>query len=595
MSEEFIEEREDVVKRFKAFKSRSESGFSSLKDRIKNERLFLSGKQWVGMDKFVSKTRARRVINCIKSSTLSVANKYAQYPFAWKTEADDANARLKEFWAVDSNKFAVQDAVQQLVSFGLGVVAIGSDRDNQTGMEVPCVYSVTDMSRVFLDPDSTSRSYDDAVDTILVDYRSREYIRINYGEEYLPPEKARLVTTCATASNLIPISTYYYRSAEDGFVHIVTLVNDKVLEGSETVLRIGRLPVFPVFGEDCLDLDTEKPTYTGLVYRAEEVQRVINLAWTQLSERLSFSPKPSWLTTPEAVKNFDAGFKNQGSGGNPLLFYNRTDNTGKVELKPPQRLDNTIQFTDTLSIIQGSTDLLGVVTGVDARGLPDNGQQDITATQVNFVAKAFATNINHFMDNIKLMMKCLGDVMVALLGYPGLKVQVIQGPSEYEELIAARQQITALMQGVTDPAEKRKLTLALLKCYPNNTNLTELYREMSAQPEPNPALIQAQQLVQAQQQQILKLNEQIKTLEEQSRSLDKSYYMEFLKSKQNHEFKLEEMALQARLDQGADAVKAGAEAEKAQLSVQKEALSLERERIKTATTVADSLFGKGGF
>ena len=591
MNEEFTTEREDVVKRFKDFKSRSESGFSSLKDRIKNERLFLSGKQWVGMDKFVSRTRARRVINCIKSSTLSVANKYGQYPFSWKTDNDDANKHIKDFWGLDSNRFAIQDAVQQLVSFGLGVVAIGSDRDNQTGMEVPCVYSVTDMSRVFLDPDSTSRSYDDAVDTILVDYRSREYIRLNYGEEYLPPEKARLVTTCATASNLIPISTYYYRSAEDGFVHIVTLVNDKVLEGSEKVLQIGRLPVFPVFGEDCLDIDTEKPTYTGLVYRAEEVQRVINLAWTQLSERLSFSPKPSWLTTPEAVKNFDAGFKNQGSGGNPLLFYNRTDNTGKIELKPPQRLDNQIQFTDTLSIIQGSTDLLGVVTGVDARGLPDNGQQDITATQVNFVAKTFATNINHFMDNIKLMMKCLGDVMVALLGYPGLKVQVIQGPSEYEELIAARQQITSLMQGVTDPSEKRKLTLALLKCYPNNTYLTELYNEMASQPQPNPELIQAQQVVQLQQQEIQKLTDRLKMLEQQQTSTDKSYAFELEKMKLQHQYDLEDELLKAQLSQGANAEKERAEVTKAQLGVEKELLSLDRERVKTTQSVADSMFG----
>jgi hypothetical protein len=193
------------------------------------------------------------------------------------------------------------------------------------------------------------------------------------------------------------------------------------------------------------------------------------------------------------------------------------------------------------------------------------------------------------------MMKCLGDVMVALLGYPGVKVQVIQGPSEYEELIAARQQITALMQGVTDPSEKRKLTLALLKCYPNNTNLTELYRELSAQPEPNPELIQAQQVVQLQQQQIQKLTEQIKALEEQSRSLDKSYAFDLEKMKLQHQYDLEDEMLKAQLNQGADAEKERAEITKAQLGTERELLSLEREKIKTAQSVGNAIFGNGGF
>lgn len=581
----------EIVEKFRAFQSRSKSGFSSFFERIKKEKRFLSGRQWEkGDDKFVAKTRNRQTVNVIKTQCLSVANSYSQYPYSWKTENDEINKRISDFWKIDSNRFAIQDAVLDVASFGLGVVAIGSDKDTN-GMEVPVVYSITDTNRFLLDDESTERDYSDATETALIDYRSREFIRLNYGYEYLPDEKAKLITTCASASQLVPIITYYWMDT-DG-CHCVTMVNERVIEGSEIVLKISRIPVFPIFGEATWD-EEDKPTYQGLVARSEAVQKIVNMCWTQLVERLQQSPKPTWLTYAESVKDLDTYYKNAGASGNPLLLAQRLANDGKTQLPLPTRLDNTIQYTDVVSVIEGSTNLMTSVTGVDSKGLADM-ENNVTATAVNYTAHVFKNNIAHFYNAVQMAMKSLGDTMMVLLGYPGVKVTVVQGPKELDDLVSARQQITALLP-IVDPQQKPKMVLSLLKTYPDNTVLSELYKQMSAQPEPSPELIQAQQLVQLQQQQIQKLTEQIKALEEQSRSMDKSYYMEMLKNKQNHEFKLEEMALQARLDQGADAVKAGAEAEKAALSAETAAISLERERLKAGADMAKltaSMFGGG--
>ncbi len=546
----------------------------------------MSGRQWEkGDDKFVAKTRNRQTVNVIKTQCLSVANSYSQYPYSWKTESDDANARISDFWSLDSNRFAIQDAVLDVSSFGLGVVAIGSDKDTN-GTEVPVVYSITDTNRFLLDNESTERDYSDATETALIDYRSREYIRLHYGYEYLPDERAKLITTCASASQLVPIITYYWMDT-DG-CHCVTMVNERVIEGSEIVLKISRIPVFPIFGEATWD-DEDKPTYQGLVARSEAVQKIVNMCWTQLVERLQQSPKPTWLTYAESVKDLDTYYKNAGTSGNPLLLAQRLANDGKTQLPLPTRLDNTIQYNDVVSVIEGSTNLMTSVTGVDSKGLADM-ENNVTATAVNYTAHVFKNNIAHFYNAVQMAMKSLGDTMMVLLGYPGVKVTVVQGPKELDDLVSARQQITALLP-IVDPQQKPKMVLSLLKTYPDNTVLTELYKEMASQPQPNPELIQAQQMVQMQQQQIQKLTDQIKMLEDQQTNADKSYAFELEKMKLQHQYDLEDEMLKAQLNQGADAEKERAEVTKAQLGVEKEILSLDREKVKTTQSVANAMFG----
>jgi hypothetical protein len=229
---------------------------------------------------------------------------------------------------------------------------------------------------------------------------------------------------------------------------------------------------------------------------------------------------------------------------------------------------------------------------VDSKGLADM-ENNVTATAVNYTAHVFKNNIAHFYNAVQMAMKSLGDTMMVLLGYPGVKVTVVQGPKELDDLVSARQQITALLP-IVDPQYKGKMVLSLLKTYPDNTVLSELYKEMSAQPQPNPELVQAQQIVQMQQQQIQKLTDQIKMLEEQQTNADKSYAFELEKMKLQHQYDLEDEMLKAQLNQGADAEKERAEVTKAQLGVEKEILSLDREKVKTTQSVANAMFGNGG-
>ena len=118
------------IQKFKKFSARSKSAFSALRERIKNDRALLSGKQWgKDDDKFIDVSRNRITINVIANQTHSVANSYSAYPFTWYTGKQDIDEEIDNFFAHDANRFATQEALLDSVSFGLGVLALGSDTD----------------------------------------------------------------------------------------------------------------------------------------------------------------------------------------------------------------------------------------------------------------------------------------------------------------------------------------------------------------------------------------------------------------------------------------------------------------------------------
>lgn len=590
---------QEILNKFKKFQSRSKAKFSGLYDRIEENKKMLSGKQWNKRDdKFISRARNRITINVLSNQVHSVANSYSAFPFTWFTGELDIDGAIDKFFEKDSNRFASEESVTNQVAFGLGVMALGSDTD-PSGNEVPVIYSVKDLKRVVLDPDSTELDGSDAMEGALIDYRSREWIRVHMGEQYLPREDAMMIVADAGCAELVPIITYYVLDT-DG-CHVYTFVNDKEVSDTyidengeevkkETVIPIHRIPIFPVWGEDTWD-DDGKATYTGLVSKAEDVQRIVNYSFTQLGERLTLSPKPQWQGYAESFKDLDNYYKNAGTGINPIVPANRLANDKKTVLEMPKRLDNTVQFADVQGIVQGTLGMLPSITGVDSKGLADV-ETDVTATAAMYTAKVFQNNVRHYFAHLRTTFKAIGDTVLALLGYEGVNVQVTQGPENYMELQIARQELTALMP-VVEPNQKRFITNAILRTHPDNEILAQLYAELNAAPQPTPMEAEMQQTIEQMKAaieqkdaEILQLTAQVETYQKSSAEMEKSIEADILKMKMSHEFKMEEMALQSQLQAGGDAVKVAAEADKAQLDLEQKAVQLETQKIKSAAEIA---------
>lgn len=593
---------EDILNKFKRFQSRSKARYSGLFDRIRDNRKFLSNKQWGKRDdKFISKMRNRITVNVISNQCNSVANSYAAYPFTWFVGEPDIDKKIDDFFENDANASASQEALLDTASFGLGVMALGSDTD-EAGNNIPVIYSVDDLERVLFDPESVELDGSDAMEGALIDYRSREWIRVHMGESYLPDDRAKSVLGEASCSELVPIITYYVLDT-DG-CHVYTFVNDKEVteteigeDGTESVkdnvIPIHRVPIFPVWGERMWD-DDDKKTYCGLVSKTEDVQRIVNYAFTQLAERLGLSPKPQWEGTADAFKGLDKYYKDAGSGLNPIIPHNRLANDKKTVLEAPKRFDNTVQFSDVQGIVSSTLDMLPSITGVDSKGLADV-ETDVTATAVEYTSKVFKNNIRHFISHLRTTFKSLGDTVVALMGYNGVKVKVTQGPEHYMELQVARQEITALMPMV-DPSQKQALVNALLRTHPCNEVLAQLYAEINSAHAPTQQEMQLQKLceqmktaIDGKDQEILNLTQQLEETRKQVENTDKGLQADILKAKMQHEFKMEEIALQSQLNGNADADKAAAEADKAQMDVESKAIALETQKVKSAAEMAKAM------
>ena len=604
----------DVLNKFKKFAARSKSAFAEMYERIRSDRSYMSGEgQWTKEDdNFIAPTRNRVTVNVLANQVHSVANKYSSYPFTWYTGDPNIDKEIDDFFSEDSNRFATEEALLDCVSFGLGVLCLGTDA-TADGRNVPVIYAITDPERVMLDPDSTELDGSDAMEGALVDYRSKEWVRVHMGEEYLPNRKAKPVFDGAFSQpGLIPIVTYYWLDT-DG-CHVATFVNDVEVEEKdengevvENVLPFMRIPIFPVYGERSWT-NSDKVIYRGLIAKGKTVQKIVNYSMCQLIERLQLSPKPLFRGYMESFKGYDSYYKKIGSGQNPIAPAQRLANDGKTQLALPEVYNPNIQFADLQNITNGTMNMLSSITGVDSKGLADN-ESEITATAVMYTSQVFQNNIKHFFSHLRTSFKALGDTVMVLMGYNGLKIDVAQGPEAYMQLQVARQELSSLM-GVVEPMQKGAIVNAILRTHPDNEILAQLYAELNASPQPTQNEIQLQQLVEQMKtaidnkdQEILALTAQVEAYQRSDKSQDKSHVYELEKMKLEHQYGMEDEILKAQLNQGADAEKEAAEAErermrteadarKAALDIESKNISLETQKIKSASEIMNSLGGE---
>lgn len=604
----------DVLNKFKKFAARSKSAFAEMYERIRSDRSYMSGEgQWTKEDdNFIAPTRNRVTVNVLANQVHSVANKYSSYPFTWYTGDQNIDKEIDDFFSEDSNRFATEEALLDCVSFGLGVMCLGTDT-TADGRNVPVIYAITDPERVMLDPDSTELDGSDAMEGALVDYRSKEWVRVHMGEEYLPNRKAKPVFDGAFSQpGLIPIVTYYWLDT-DG-CHVATFVNDVEVEEKDengevvnNVLPFMRIPIFPVYGERSWT-NSDKVIYRGLIAKGKTVQKIVNYSMCQLIERLQLSPKPLFRGYMESFKGYDSYYKKIGSGQNPIAPAQRLANDGKTQLALPEVYNPNIQFADLQNITNGTMNMLSSITGVDSKGLADN-ESEITATAVMYTSQVFQNNIKHFFSHLRTSFKALGDTVMVMMGHQGQKIDVAQGPEAYMQLQVARQELSSLM-GVVEPTQKGAIVNAILRTHPDNEILAQLYAELNAAPQPTQNEIQLQQLVEQMKtsienkdQEILALTAQVEAYQRSDKSQDKSHVYELEKLKLEHQYGMEDEILKAQLNQGADAEKEAAEAErerirteadarKAALDIESKNISLETQKIKSASEIMNSLGGE---
>lgn len=573
----------EAIEAFKDFESRCSAARSVQIDRIKEDRDFLAGEQWDQSDNLLwdsADKRPRRVVNILSNSVNSVQSQYASYPYKFYSSNERVDQTCSGFLRTGSNSRAAYDALGNAIAFGLGYIAIGSEKVENT--EIPALYSIDSVENILWDPESVEIDGRDAVEAAIVEYKSRSYIRAKFGDEYLPSEgKFALVNTGSNKNpNVLCIVTYY--RINKGACEVYSLLGDDYF-AEPVVLPLNRPPIFPIYGERTWH--DGKPIWQGLVRKGTPIQKLVNESFTQLSERIAIAPKPTWLTDPRATEGYEEGYKFFNRNLNSLLFYNPASDDGKIQYQQPQRLDNRVQFDDLTGIISSNLGLLSTITGVDSRGLLDN-KSEITATEVIFNEKQILATVRGYFANLRDSFKACGECVCKLLGLGDVSLEVIQGPQEYLELQVARQQLAALAPMVPE-SDRMKLVNGILMSHNDNAILRNVFGMLNSTPQPTPMEQEALDTVETMKKaiedkdaQLREMADTIQRYEQGDRMKEQSMRQDVLMEDLRHQHRMEEMAVKAEIEGGADTEKTMVETRKQQVELEREAVKLDQDKVK---------------
>ena len=598
-------ETNEIIKSFRDFQKKSRRHYKKLLDRIKNDKKYLNDNEWDKEDiEILGSDRSRNKLNVVKNAVRTIVNTYRQAPYKWKVidnmlQADSKalNSVSDKFLAQPDNITATLQALENAVSFGLGVLVISNDTDVMGNVE-PVLYSIRDLDQVYLDADISKLNGSDAEEAAIVELKNKNFIQRTYGIDITAIDRPEVdIDEEYDRKEYAPVVTYYKKVNEG--VEVYKLVGNDVIE--TILLPLTYIPVVPVFGETVYDED--EFSYTGVVSQMKPIQKLINYAYSNILVRLASSPKNTWLADSEAIEGWEKYYKDSNKTLNPLLIHSSWSHDGKRELPKPERINNEIQLGDVGEMFSQSLQMVNSIIGIPAVGLETETEK--TATEVLTAEKVFNNNVRAYMYNLRASLQVVGLSFVELFSQTGMygqvKIEIIQGPDEGLKKQEARVVLQSMQPLLTDPQDQRKLLIAMCNVENDNEYIEQF--GTSLQPMPTEQEMKDQELINQADSTIKQLNLQVaelqKQLEDEKRQSElKSYSLERELTLQNmkHQQEMEKMLLQHRLEgelTDKDLVELSAETQKNEMELEKKAVELDSakqkasaENIKTASQIA---------
>lgn len=587
---------DELIDKFRKFESASYEKFKDLYEQIKLDRKFISGDQVDTLDHTLTDASIGEGVplmslNVVKNAIRTVVNTYLPNTYKWQyTNGKGVDANLNtiadQFLSDADNSTATVEALSNAVGTALGVLVFSNDYDIDGSIK-PVLYSIPDVTNVRLDPNASKLNFADATKAAIVELKSKDWFKTNYGIDYLNEYYKPLIDISEEydRKSLMPLVTYYEK--EDNQVICYKLAGSELLEDPQ-VLPYSYIPVVPVFGESDW-ANASKQSWTGITTIMRPIQRMINYAYRQIIIRASKVPKNTWVGGDEALQGREKYWQNSERNLNPIRIYNEYSKDHTRKLDPPHREDNQIVFNDVSELMDKSLQMTNSIVGIPAIGL--ESQIERTATEVLANQKTFNNNVRNYIYHLKYSMQLIGLLFAEEIYkqplYGKIKVTVVAGPDDAMSKQEARVQLSTYANLITSDEDKRKLLMA--ECAIENDNPYINNFANSLQPTPTQGEIQAQQMLQQanteiknRDAQILELQKQLNDLQLQQQLQAYSVEQQMLLNNQKFEHEKEMKILDAQITASnpAEMAKTQAEIDKAQMSVEKEAISLRKEQIK---------------
>lgn len=587
---------EELIERFKKFERQSYDKFKDLFEQIKLDRKFISGDQCDTLDHTLTDASIGEGVplmslNVVKNAIRTVVNTYLPNTYKWQytnNQGVDVNLNTiaDQFLSDADNSTATVEALSNAVGTALGVLVFSNDYDIDGSIK-PVLYSIPDVTNVRLDPNASKLNFADATKAAIVEIKSKEWFKTNYGIEYINEYYKPLIDISEDydRKTLMPLVTYYEK--EDNQVICYKLAGSELLEEPQ-ILPYSYIPVVPVLGESDW-ANASKQSWTGITTIMRPIQRMINYAYRQIIIRASKVPKNTWVGGDEALQGREKYWQNSERNLNPIRIYNEYSKDHTRKLDPPHREDNQIVFEDVTTLMDKSLQMTNSIVGIPAIGLESEIEK--TATEVLSNQKTFNNNVRNYIYHLKYSMQLIGLLFAEEIYkqplYGKIKVSVVAGPDDAMSKQEARVQLSTYANLITSDEDKRKLLMA--ECAIENDNPYINNFAKTLQPMPSQGELQAQQMLEQanteiknRDAQILELQKQLNDIQLQQQLQAYSTEQQILLNNQKFEHEKEMKLLDAQIAAGnpAEMAKTQAEIDKAQMSVEKEAISLRKEQIK---------------
>ena len=592
---------EDIIQRFKKFESASYTKYKDLYDQIREDRKFIGGEQADKLDHTLTDATIGdgvplMSLNVVKNAIKTVVNTYLPNQYKWQytnSQGVDTNlnAVADQFLSDADNSTATVEALTNAVGTALGVLVFSNDYDIDGSIK-PVLYSIPDVTNVRLDPNASKLNFADATKAAIVELKSKDWFKTNYGIEYLNEYYKPLIDISEDydRKTMMPLVTYYEK--EDNQIICYKLAGSELLEDPQ-VLPYSYIPVVPVFGESDW-ASASKQSWTGITTIMRPIQRMINYAYRQIIIRASKVPKNTWVGGDEALQGREMYWKNSERNLNPIRIYNEWSKDHTRKLDPPHREDNQIVFNDVSELMDKSLQMTNSIVGIPAIGL--ESQIERTATEVLANQKTFNNNVRNYIYHLKYSMQLIGLLFAEEIYkqplYGKIKVSVVAGPDDAMSKQEARVQLTAYANLITSDEDKRKLLLA--ECAIENDNPYISHFAQSLLPMPSANEIQANQMLEQanveiknRDQQIIELQKQVNDLQMQQQLQAYSVEQQLLLNDQKHKQEMEKLVLQERLknENPAEQAKIEGEIEKSKMEVEKSAIDLRKAQLNAAEDI----------
>lgn len=586
----------DIIEKFKRFERESYNHYKDLFEQIKKDRQFIAGNQNDDLDHTLTDASIGEGVplmslNVVKNIIKSIVNSYTPYTYKWQytnNQGVDVNLNTiaDQFLSDADNSTATVEALSNAVGTALGVLVFSNDYDIDGSIK-PVLYSIPDVTNVRLDPNASKLNFADATKAAIVEIKSKEWFKTNYGLEYLNEYYKPLIDISEDydRKTMMPLVTYYEK--EDNQVICYKLAGSELLEEPQ-ILPYSYIPVVPVFGESDW-ANASKQSWTGITTIMRPIQRMINYAYRQIIIRAAKVPKNTWIGGDEALQGREKYWQNSERNLNPIRIYNEYSKDHTRKLDPPHREDNQIVFEDVTTLMDKSLQMTNSIVGIPAIGLESEIEK--TATEVLANQKTFNNNVRNYIYHLKYSMQLIGLLFAEEIYkqplYGKIKVSVVAGPDDAMSKQEARVQLSTYANLITSDEDKRKLLMA--KCAIENDNPYINNFAKTLYTMPSQGELQAQQMLEQanteiknRDAQILELQKQLNDLQMQQQLQAYSTEQQILLNNQKFEHEKEMKLLDAQIAAGnpAEIAKTQTEIDKALMSVEKEAISLRKEQIK---------------